>query len=175
MNNLYEAIQKAQKGDKEAFEAIYKEYYRRIYRYCKVNIYLDDLAQDICQETFIRAWKALPGFEQRKDGTFQAFLFRVARNLIIDLSRKKKEFTLEEYAEIETEEDFTEQIDKNNDLTRVKVALSKLELTDRQIIILRYFEDMSHKECAKIIGIKEGALRVRTARALKKLKDIIQK
>lgn len=174
MNNLFGTIQKSQAGDKEAFGEIYKEYQKRIYRYCKVNIYRDDLAQDLCQETFIRAWKALPAFEQRKDGTFQAFLFRIARNLIIDLSRKKKEFTLEEYAELETDEDFTDKIDKKDELKKVKTALSKLEDKDRQIIILRYFEEMSHKDCAKVIGIKEGALRVRTMRVLKKMKDLIQ-
>lgn len=174
MNNSHETIQKAQRGDKEAFGELYKEYYKRIYRYCKVNIYRDDLAADLSQETFIRAWKALPTFEQRKDGTFQAYLFRIARNLIIDLSRKKKEFTLEEYAGLETDEDFTEQIDKKDELRKVKAALSKLEEFDRQIIILRYFEEMSHKECAKVIGIKEGALRVRTMRVLKKMKDLIQ-
>ncbi len=175
MNNLYETIQKAQGGNKEAFGELYKEYHKRIYRYCKVNIYRDDLAADLSQETFIRAWKTIPTFEQRKDGTFQAYLFRIARNLIIDLSRKKKEFTLEEYAEMEVDEDFAEQIDKKDELRKVKIALSKLEDKDRQIIILRYFEEMSHKECARVIGIKEGALRVRTMRVLKKMKGLIQK
>lgn len=175
MDNLSETIQKAQNGDKDAFGELYKEYYERIYRYCKVNIYAEDLVQDICQETFIRAWKALPTFKQTPEGTFQAFIFRIARNLIIDLSRRKKEFTLEHYAEIEDEEDFTEQIDKKDELKKVKSALSKLEDEDRQIIILRYFEEMSHKECAKIIGTKEGALRVRTMRILKKMKELIQK
>jgi RNA polymerase sigma-70 factor (ECF subfamily) len=174
VENLSEIIQKAQKGDKNAYGLLYKEYFQRIYRYCKVNIFRSDLAEDITQETFIRAWKALPKFKQTETGTFQAYLFRIARNLIIDLSRKKKEFTLEQYQEIEIEEDIAGQIDKKDELTKVKSALAHLDDIDRQIVVLRYFEEMSHKECATIIGIKEGALRVRTIRVLKKIKNIIE-
>lgn len=173
MDNMPEIIEKAQSGNKEAFENLYKLYFEKIYRYCRINISRNDLAEDICQETFIRAWKALPSFKLTLEGTFQAYLFRIARNLIIDLSRKKKEFTLEEYEEVGKEDDVAEQIDKQNELETVKFALAKLDEIDRQIILLRYFEEMSHKECARVIGIKEGALRVRTIRVLKKMKDII--
>lgn len=175
MENLSDIVLRAQKGDKKAFEVLYNEYYKKLYRYCMINIYKSELAQDLCQETFIRAWKSLPTFTLANGGTFQAYLFRIARNLIIDLSRKKKEFSLAEYVEIETHENFEEQIDKEDEIKKMKQALSKLEEVDRQIIILRYFEEMGHSEVAKIIGIKEGALRVRTIRLLKKLKNIIIK
>ena len=173
MENLPDIVTRAQKGDKEAFGKLYNEYYGKIYRYCLVNIYKSELAQDLCQETFIRAWKALPTFTLEKGGTFQAYLFRIARNLIIDLSRKKKEFSLAEYVEIEIHEDFEEKLDKEGEITKIKHALAKLDEVDRQIIILRYFEELGHSEVAKIVGIKEGALRVRTIRLLKKMKDII--
>ena len=175
MENLPEIVQKAKEGDKEAFGKLYNEYYGKIYRYCMINIYKSELAQDLCQETFIRAWKSLPSFTLDKGGTFQAYIFRIARNLIIDLSRKKKEFSLAEYVEIEVHENFEEQLDKENEVEKLKRAIAKLEDIDRQIIILRYFEEMGHSEVAKIIGINEGALRVRTARLLKKMKEIIIK
>lgn len=174
MENLPEIIKRAQQGSKGAFEILYKEYYARIYRYCKLNIARDDLAQDVCQETFIKAWKALPNFSQTETGTFQAYLYRIARNLIIDLSRKKKEYRLEEYEEIETQEDLAELVDKKDEVKKLKAALTKLSEIERQIIVLRYFEDMSHKECATIIGLREGALRVRTIRVLKKMKELLQ-
>src|SRR5579864_2871218 len=101
MENLEELIQKAQKGDKDAFGQLYKDYYQRIYRYCKVNcFYQDALAEDLCQETFVKAWKAMPSFTLEKGGTFQAFLFRIARNLIIDFSRKKKSVNILELDKI---------------------------------------------------------------------------
>ena len=175
MESLPDLVKRAQQGDKEAFGKLYNLYYGKIYRYCLVNIYKSELAQDLCQETFIRAWKSLPNFTLDKGGTFQAYIFRIARNLIIDLSRKKKEFSLAEYVEIEVNEDFEGKLDKENEVVKLKKTLAKLEEKDRQIIILRYFEELDHKEVAKIIGINEGALRVRTIRLLKKMKGIFTK
>ena len=175
MEELIEIIRKAQSGDKNAFGMLYKEYYAKIYRYCKINMYNDIAAEDVCQETFMRAWKALPSFAITKDGTFQAFLFRIARNLMIDLGRKKKEFSLAAYEEVETHEDYAADMDRKIAIEDVKKALAGLPEKDRQILILRYFEDMSHADVATVIGIKEGALRVRTIRLLQKLKKILKK
>ncbi|HVA97139.1 MAG TPA: RNA polymerase sigma factor [Candidatus Acidoferrales bacterium] len=173
MDGLDECIKRAQNGDKDAYGELYKQYYSRIYRYCRINLYNRPVADDVCQEVFIRAWKALPKFSLKDGGTFQAFLFRIARNLIIDLSRKKKEVSLEQVEEISKEENLIEGISKREDIERVRNALSKLADIDRQIIILRYFEDMSHSDIAKIIKIREGALRVRTIRLLKKLRELL--
>jgi len=52
-------------------------------------MYREEFAQDVCQEVFLRAWKSLPSFAITSDGTFQAYLFKIARNLIIDIARKK--------------------------------------------------------------------------------------
>lgn len=175
MEKFGELIKRAQQGDKQAFGSLYREYYRKIYRYCKINMYQDAAAEDVCQETFLRAWKALPKYTMTEEGTFQAFLFRIARNLIIDLSRKKKEYSLAAYEEVETKEDFAADVDKQAEIEQVKTALAKLKEKDRQILLLRYFEEMSHAEVSAIIGIKEGALRVRTIRLLQKLKELLKK
>lgn len=174
MENELELIQRAKSGDKDAFGKLYKHYFPRLYRYCKANIYKDELAADICQEAFLKAWKALPSFTLKEGGTFQAFIYRIARNLIIDLSRKKKEFSLAFYENIETDDDLIGKIERTENIDKVKRMLSKLPEKERQILLLRYFEEMSHKETAKVIGIREGALRVRTTRLLKKLKEMIQ-
>src|SRR3989344_1620957 len=126
MENEDILIKKAQEGDKEAFGILYKHYFNRIYRYCKVNIYRDDLASDICQETFLRAWKSFPTFTLKNGGTLQAFLFRIARNLLIDLSRKKKEFSLSIYNEIEIPDNNIEKIAEKESIEIVKKVISKL-------------------------------------------------
>lgn len=164
-----------QQGDKQAYGKLYKKYYARIYRYCRINLYNNAIAQDICQDTFIRAWKALPAFSAKNGGTFQAYLFRIARNLLIDVSRKKKEVSIEDAQFIATDSDLLEDLDRKSKIESVRAALAKLKDRDRQIIILRYFEDLSHAEAASIIGIREGALRVRTIRLLQKLKELIKK
>lgn len=78
------------------------------------------------------------------------------------------------YQEIETDDDLVEKLSRNENIDRVKRVLAKLSEKDRQIVILRYFEEMSHKEMASILGVREGALRVRTVRVLKKLKELLK-
>ena len=146
--------------------------FERIYRYCQFNLGDKEKAQDVCQETFVRAWQSLDTFTIRKGGSFQAYLFKIAHNLIIDLSRKKKEFSLQDYDEPGTES-LEELIVRQDNIESVKKAIFELDDKERQIIILRYFEDMTFSEIAKIIKVREGALRVRTHRVLKKLKEIV--
>lgn len=175
MTDLAHVIEKAKQGDTKAFQEIYKEYYKKIFRYCIFNGQHEESAKDICQEVFLRAWKSLPSFSLKNGGTIQAFLFRIARNLMIDLSRKKKVYALQEYEHIETNEDFIEDFAREQSIKNVKTALLELEEKDQQIVILRYFEELSTSDVAKALNMKEGALRVRIHRTLKKLEDILQK
>jgi len=173
MDDLSSLITRAQGGDHDAYGQIYTLFYKRIFRFCKFNTGSDVIAQDICQETFLKAWKALPNFSQ-KGGSLQAYLFKIARNLIIDLSRKKREERLKPYHDIETNDDLEKNVERQEDVAKIRNALVELDEKDRQIVILRYFEEMTTYEAAKIVGIREGNLRVRTHRILKKLKEIIQ-
>ena len=175
MEDLETWIKRAQKGDKSAFENIYNFFYKRIHRYCDYNLRKKEIAEDIAQETFIKCWKSLPSFSFRKGGSFQAFLFRIARNLIIDESRKKKTIKLEEYLEEDADQNLEEELDKRDKESRIKDAINKLEELDKQIIILRYFEDLSFSEVEEVTSIKSGALRVRTHRILKKLSEELGK
>jgi len=175
MEETANLVTNAKNGDRQAYGNLYKQYYARIYRYCRINLYNKAVAEDVCQDVFIRAWKALPKFSEKKAGTFQAYLFRIARNLIIDLSRKKKETSIEEAENIATDEDIIEDLNRKYEIDSVRNAFAQLKERDRQIIYLRYFEDLSHNEVSKIVGIGEGALRVRTIRLLQRLKGLIKR
>ena len=175
MEDLKDLIERAKRGDTAAFKEIYKTFYSRIYRYLIYNGQNEEGAKDLAQETFIRAWKSLPSFTIRSGGTLQAFLFRIARNLLIDRSRKKKEYPLKDFHEIETQEDFVEDFAKKQQQKNVKKALGELEEKDRQIVILRYFEELSTGDTAKALKMKEGALRVRIHRVLRKLQTILER
>lgn len=177
MDGLSSLITRAKEGDKDAFGQIYNLFYKRIFRYCQFNLKYRRIeeAQDICQETFLKAYKSISSFSERKGGSFQAYLFRIARNLIIDSSRKKKDVPLKEYLKVEAEGDLDEQIDKKQENQKLKEALDKLPEVERQIVILRYFEELTTAEVAGVIGKREGALRVRSHRVLKKLKEMLEK
>src|SRR5438067_271188 len=134
MEDLETIIYKAQSGDIQAFGQIYQLFYKRIFRFCQIHLESDETAADICQETFIKAWKALPGFSLNRGGSLQAFLFKIARNLLIDFSRKKRESKLEAAQEVETHEDFASQVDQRDEEIKLHKALNKLAVMDRQII-----------------------------------------
>src|SRR5437868_6275116 len=125
-HDLEALIHKAKDGDHKAYGEIYKLFYKRIYRYCHINVYDEEIAADICQETFVKAWKSLSGFSLKNGGSLQAYLFRIARNLIIDLSRKKKEVSIEFAENAETIEDFAKDLDRFDEAHKLNQALGEL-------------------------------------------------
>lgn len=174
MDELDELIDKARQGDKEAFGKIYKLFQKRIYRYLNINLQNPDLSEDLCQETFLKMWNSLPTFKKTPTGSLQAYLFMIARNLMIDLSRKKKEVNIDEIEEPQTSENLEENLYKEEEKNKLTQAMSKLDELERQILVLRFFEELSFTEVSRVLKMREGALRVRTHRVLKKLKGILE-
>lgn len=162
-------IEKAKTGDKDAFGKLYQKYLNRIFRFIYYLIHDYESSQDITQNTFMKAWNSLPRFDMEK-GTLQSFLFTIARNTVIDFQRKKKSVSLETIEEIISNEDVEKEAIRSEEKQTILKALSYLETDEKQIIALRYFEELSFSEIAEVMQIKEGALRVRIHRILKKLK-----
>lgn len=167
-------VEQAKKGDKFAFGSLYKEFMPRIYRYILYLVSDSQLAEDLTQETFLKTWKYLPKFSSKK-GTFQAFVYRIARNLVIDHQRKKKAVLLrtEFSKKLPSNENLEESYERYEKVGELKEALSKLPDFDRELIVLRYFEELSFSEVAKTVKKKEGSIRVRVHRALVVLKENI--
>lgn len=170
-----ELIKRAQEGDKDAFGEIYKLFFEKIYRFIYFSVHNSYLAEDLTQETFLRAWKHFGSFKSSK-GTIQAFIYAIARNLVIDWQRKKKpvSLTLLYDDEIKSNEDIEENFLRKQNQEMVWSVLSKLDQLDRHIVILRYFEELSFSQIAQITGEKEGSARVRLHRILKKLKQYLE-
>lgn len=172
-DDLSKLILRAQRGEKEAFGEIYNLFIKRIFRFVYFSVRDHELAQDLTQNTFLRAWRSIGNFSLAR-GSFQAFLFTIARNLVIDWQRKKKEISLEKIGEHVLYENPEEDVEREYEKRIVWQAISKLEERDKQIVVLRYFEELTFFEIAKILGKKEGAVRVRIHRVLKKLKNYLE-
>lgn len=166
-------IKRAKNGDKDAFGEIYTLFLKQIFRYIYFSVRNYELAQDLAQNTFFKAWRALPSISISR-GSFRAFLFTIARNLIIDWSRSKKELPLETIENYPSFEDPQEDMIRNEAKEVVSKALSNLESDEKQLIVLRFFEELEYREIAKVVDKKEGAVRVSTHRILKKLKNYIK-
>lgn len=90
-------LQLAADGHREAFGILYKKYMNDIYCFILYKIGKPNITEDLTDETFLRAWENLPRIydNENKLDNFRAFLYRIARNLVIDLYRKKKDMGIE--------------------------------------------------------------------------------
>lgn len=170
---MSDKLERAKGGDKDAFGQLYILFRNRIFRYTYYLIFDRDLAEDLTQLTFLKAWLALPHFSTGR-GTLQAYLYAIARNLVIDYQRRKKEVSLEDVAEPSYEVNYENVLIKEENVKMVQKLLTGLDGEEKHLVILRYFEEMRFGEIAHILHKKEGAIRVRLHRVLQKLRERIK-
>jgi RNA polymerase sigma-70 factor, ECF subfamily len=168
---LERLVEEARGGDAEAFAAIFDRYHEPVYRFIASRIHRPADAEDLTQLVFVKALEALPRYESR-GVPFGGWLFRLARNTVIDHVR-----THRETAELEQVLDRVDQ-DRGPDewamtrqeLESVRVALAALTDEQREAIALRYFAGLSAKEAATAMGKQEGTVRGLQFRAIAALR-----
>ena len=157
--------------DESKIKAAYDEYADQIYRFLYWQTGDALLAEDITSEVFYRAWKnkeTFLGYNQR------AWLYRVARNLIIDYYRKKKETHFDEKFEPLSDIDLHGNAERNETIQKVRRVVADLPPQFRSVVILRFFEQLSCREVADIMNKSESNIRVLQHRALKELKGKLE-
>jgi len=160
----------------QQFLKIYETYADAIYRHCYYRVSDKDRAKDFTQETFTRTWNYILKGTEIKNA--KAFLYRVANNLIIDASRKKKEASLDELqlngfdpsSGFEERDKIHQVLDGKN----AKSMLRKLDSKYRKVIVMRYIDDLSPREIAEILGETVTTISVRVHRGLKKLREVLE-
>jgi|SRR3989344_8433445 len=154
----------------------YEKYAEAIYRHCFFRIYSKARAEELMQETFMKAFEYLTKGEKVEN--IRAFLYRVANNLVIDEMRKKKEESLDailagnRFAEpVSDEQAKMEQMALFKEITS---ALHRLPEEERQIIVWRYINELEPQEIAEILGVTANAASVRLHRAMAALRKIAE-
>ena len=145
-----------------------EEQYDKIYRYCYFKMYDVQIAQDITQETFLRFCKQ--GLNLGSDKELP-YLYTIAKNLCIDHFRKRTVESLEEITE-EVIDDPTEDLISNLTL---RMTISKLPGDERELIFLRYVNEISIATICKITGLSRFAVYRRLSKSLKWLKEELKK
>ena len=173
-----ELVKKSQLGDKNAFEELVRRHQELVFSLAYKLTGNRELANDVAQEAFIRAWKAIQKF--RGDSTFSTWIYRITVNTAWTLRKKaKKHYSLniedtQEPVVIDEKKD-PELVAINSDLSSVLVgALDKIPMDQRIIVELKNIEGRSHKEIAEILGISVTAAKVRLHRAHQKLRQILE-
>lgn len=173
---IIDLVERAKNGEEEAFGLIYDRFLTQIYRFIFLKVSNQHDAEDLSQQVFIKAWGAIDRFEE-EGAPFESWLYKIARNLVIDFYRTKKSTTeLEENMMIiDSRIDTEEVIFLKQSGSKIVKAIGCLTDEQQNIIILRYTEDLSYKEISKIMKKNQPALRILQHRAINKLKAILEK
>jgi RNA polymerase sigma-70 factor (ECF subfamily) len=161
--------------EKQFLEA-YDQYADAIFRFCLFKTSNRDLALDLAQDTFTKTWDYLQNGKKVKN--IQAFLYQVARNLIIDYHRKKKSQSLDTILdsglEFEDPNDNREQYEFAIDSKLAFQLLEDIGDSYKEVLLLRYVDQLQVQEIAQILNEKENTISVRIHRALDKLKTLLE-
>jgi len=166
---------KIKNQDPEAFGQFYDLYVTRIYRFIffKVNSVSD--AQDITSEVFLKLWQCIKDGKDIKN--LNAFTYTIARNSVIDFYRqnnKVEEQIQDEHTNIPDEEkDLLKKQIMDSELSDVLKGLDHLKDEYKEVIILKYLDELSISEIAEVLTRSKGAVRVLLYRATKALKENI--
>ncbi len=167
---------------KKQFGRIYDKYIEKIYRFIFLKTGSQEIAQDLTSDTFLRGWKAFQKAQDPKNNykieNTQAFLYQIARNLIADHYRRKgkiKIVSTENRAITDLSVDLEKKAILSSDMNTIRLALNNLNEDYQNVIIWRYLDGFSTAEVAQIMNKSEQATRVLLHRALKSLKDQVNK
>ncbi len=171
---LEEIIQRAKGGDSKAFDMLYNAYFTPLYRYVYIRLKTREDAEDVVQDTFLKAYKALPRYEHTRDSMLP-YLFTIARNLLINHTKKKRPDTfagedIDRHADEGKTSDFAEGRERSEELV---VAMEVLTESEREVIELKFFGERTYLEIAELLDKREDAVRQHVARAMKKMREVL--
>lgn len=168
-------ISRAVEGDLKAFGHLYERYVARIYRYVYYMVMDHPEAEDLTENVFLKAWKALPGL-RLKEVAFRSWLYRIARNLVIDTRRARKStLSLDRVTGLPDDLPAPEStVEAGETQKALAVALTQLKPQFRQVLVCRFVSGLSHGETAEALGISEANVRVIQYRALKEMQHLLR-
>lgn len=166
---------RASAGDAEAFGVLYDRYLGPVYRYVFYRVRDDAEAEDVTSDVFIKALRAMPRYRPRQP--FLAWLYRIARNTVIDRARRQRTQVSFEDALRHPLADRVVDPDDGllalSDRDAVRTAVRALTPLQQEVIVLRYVEGLETSEIARIVGRRDGTVRGIEFRALAALRMLI--
>lgn len=167
-----ELIEKAVRGDSSAFGSLYDHYQPAIYRFVAVKVGSREEAEDITHHVFLSAWQNVRTYRHRGH-PFSSWLYQIARNLVIDHYRSKKDDVSLEKIDPDSsvipavaQEDLSIKLQ----FEAVQAAIKELKADYQDVIILRFIEELSVRETATVLKKSEGAVKLAQHRAIRELK-----
>lgn len=175
--NLETLVQQAREGDTRAFEQLVEVHQHEVYNLALRLVGKPDLAADVAQEAFIRAWKAIPKF--RGEAAFSTWMHRITVNTAWTLrnrAKRRRAGSLDELGDVADESWLTPERAGESALLRIALnrALDRLPEHHRALVVLKDVEGWTHGEIAETLGITITAAKVRLHRAHTRLRGYLQ-
>ena len=168
-------IARARAGEAAAFGVLYDRYVEAVYRYVFYRVRETAEAEDVTSEVFMKALRAMPRYETRQP--FLAWLYRIARNAVIDRARRKRTQVSFEDALAHPNADRILDPDatlfRQVDAETLRGAIRQLTPLQQEVIVLRYVEGLDTRAIARIVGKREGTVRGIEFRALGALRQLV--
>jgi len=169
-SRIIRLVERAASGDIEAFGKLYTIRVEQIYRYVFYQVKDKMTAEDITEEVFIKAWRAIDSCKGREK-TFSSWLYRIAHNCTIDTLRSRQKrlaMETEATADVSYSKQEAEVSLKRRELLE---ALARLPKNQKQVIILKFIEGLDNQEIGQVMNKNQGAIRVLQMRALATLRQ----
>lgn len=170
-------IKEAQAGNQGSFGVIYDHYVPQIYRFVFFKVSVKQVAEDLTHEIFLSAWQNIKNYKQ-KQYAISSWLYQIARNKVIDHYRTDKKnisIDTEDFSEETLGFKEQESLDTPFAIKKVKSLIKFLKPEYQDVLIMRYVEDLDHKEIASALNKSEGAIRLIQHRAINALKELYTK
>lgn len=164
-------IRACQKGELGEFSALYGSYAKKIYNFIYYKTFQKELAEDICSQTFLKALKNIQKYDEKK-GAFSSWLFQIAKNTLIDHYRCQKEYIdIETIWDLKSHENIEIDLETKEILEKTKKYLDKLNPEQKQIIIMRIWDQLSYQEISEILGKSKASCKMMFSRTINKLRN----
>ena len=186
MKPEWELVQRARQGDEDSFAALVEQNQGRIYNLALRMTGNPDDALELSQEAFLNAWKGLGKFQG--DSSFATWLYRLTSNVCIDfLRREKRRSALSMTISLDDEEEARQaelpderfsphmETERRERRETLRAGLATLSTEHRRVLILRELEGLSYGEIAQVLGLEEGTVKSRIARARLALRNYLKK
>ena len=162
-------VDRAREGDADAFGQLYDRFQPEILRYLVIRTRNPDAAEDLAQQVFLKAWRAIPRYQHR-GAPFRAWLYRMAHNQMVDYFRSSRPTTDLEGVDLPEEAEAEARVltAETNDV--LQAALERLSEDHREVLVQRFLMERSAREIGEAMGRKEVTIRGLQRRALQALR-----
>jgi len=158
------------RGCREAFAALFDEYYPRILSYCCARLSSRAAAEDATGEAFLQIARHLPRFPGSTEGDFRRWAFRIAGNAVNQQRRHDSTRRETELVDVTASDAAIDDVDRRLDWPQVCAAMRLLDERNQAIVALRFFGQLDHEEIADVLELTPGAVRTALSRALSQLR-----